>query len=106
MSRPKPKVLLRYTDSKTLKTEEILEASAIYAVFHKGKPINLKTKNSSISYQGSKYKRTAFSSPGHAHNLAEKLNAKYKTNDFTVVELLEGQIVVEDNEKWAAIRDS
>ena len=43
MSRPKPKVLLSKTDRVTYKTEEVLESTAIWAVFFDGKPINLKT---------------------------------------------------------------
>ena len=41
MSRPKPDVLLDFTNPKTYKAEQVLKADAIYAVFHKGKPINL-----------------------------------------------------------------
>ena len=43
MSRPKPKVLLEITSKKTYKTEQVLEADAIWAVFYKSKPVNLKT---------------------------------------------------------------
>ena len=37
MSRPKPKVLLSKTDRATFKTEEVLESTAIWAVFFDGK---------------------------------------------------------------------
>jgi hypothetical protein len=43
MSRPKPKVLLEITNKKSYKTEQVLEADAIWAVFYKLKPVNLKT---------------------------------------------------------------
>ena len=42
MSRPKPKVLLEVTNKKNYKTEQVLEAEAIWAVFYKDKPVNLK----------------------------------------------------------------
>ena len=42
MSRPKPKVLLEVTNKKTYKTEQVLEADAIWAVFYQDNPINLK----------------------------------------------------------------
>ena len=74
MSRPKPKTLLQHTNNKSFKMEEILEASAIYAVFYKQKPINLKTSSIVSNYPGPKYKKVSFSNPGHAHNLAQKLN--------------------------------
>jgi len=42
MSRPKPVVILEHIDNKTYKSEQILEADAIWAVFYQGKPFNLK----------------------------------------------------------------
>jgi len=95
MSRPKPTVLLNYTDPKTYKSEQVLEASGIYAVFYQGKPINLRTLNSLVSYPGPKYRKVSFSNPGHAFNLAEKLNKLFKTKDFTVVLLTAGQVIDE-----------
>lgn len=89
MSRPKPKVLLDFTN-KSYKSEQILEAEAIYAVFYKGAPINFRTQNQLLSYPGPKYKKVSFSNPGHAFNLAQKLNQKFKTNDFEVYKLTSG----------------
>ncbi len=96
MSRPKPKTLLQHTNNKSFKMEEILEASAIYAVFHKQKPINLKTSSIVSNYPGPKYKKVSFSNPGHAHNLAQKLNVMFKTNDFSVYELTKGKLLKDE----------
>ena len=96
MSRPKPKTLLQHTDNKSFKMEEILEASAIYAVFYKQKPINLKTSSIVSNYPGPKYKKVSFSNPGHAHNLAQKLNLMFKTNDFSVYELTKGKLLKDE----------
>ena len=93
MSRPKPKVLLEYTNKKTYKAEQVLEAEAIWAVFYKNEPFNLKSFNSLTSYPGPKYKKTSFSNPGHAVNLAKKLNLTFGTEDFQVVKLTSGTIV-------------
>lgn len=93
MSRPKPKILLEYTNKKTYKSEQILEAEAIWAVFYKNEPFNLKSFNSLTSYPGPKYKKVSFSNPGHAHNLAKKLNLTFGTEDFQVVMLTSGTIV-------------
>lgn len=95
MSRPKPKVLLDYTDPKTYKAEQVLEAEAIYAVFFEGKPINLRSINSLVNYPGPKYKKVSFSNPGHAFNLAEKLNKLFKTDKFKVYELTGGKPISE-----------
>jgi len=95
MSRPKPKILLDYTDPKTYKAEQVLEAEAIYAVFYEGKPINLRSINSLVNYPGPKYKKVSFSNPGHAFNLAEKLNKLFKTDKFKVYELTGGKPISE-----------
>jgi hypothetical protein len=93
MSRPKPKVLLEHINKKTYKSEQILEADAIWAVFYKGEPFNLKSANSLTSYPGPKYKKVSFSNPGHAHNLAKKLNLTFGCQDFQVVKLTQGEII-------------
>lgn len=93
MSRPKPQVLLEYINKKTYKAEQVLEAEAIWAVFYKGEPFNLKSFNSLTSYPGPKYKKVSFSNPGHAHNLAKKLNLTFGTEDFQVVKLTSGTVV-------------
>ena len=93
MSRQKPIVLLEYTNSATYKCEQVLDAEAIWAVFYKDKPFNLKSSNMLTNYPGPKYKKTSFSNPGHAHNLAKKLNDMFKSKDFTVVKLTAGETV-------------
>lgn len=91
MSRPKPKVILENINKKTFKSDQILEAEAIWAVFYQSKPFNLKSQNSLGGYAGSKYKKVSFSNPGHAHNLAKKLNTLFGTKDFSVVKLTSGE---------------
>lgn len=95
MSRPKPIIILNYTDPKTYKSEQVLKADAIYAVFHEGQPINLRSLNSLLDYPGPKYKKVSFSNPGHAFNLAEKLNKLFKTDKFEVYMLNGGEKVTE-----------
>ena len=98
MARPKPTILLTHVDPGTYKSEEVLEADAIYAVFYKGSPFNLRTfLNSLQDYPGPKYKKVSFSNPGHAFNLMEKMNKLFKCYDFTVVELKEGSLVNESD---------
>lgn len=93
MSRPKPTVLLEHIDKKTYKSEQILGADAIWAVFYLNKPFNLKSSHSLTNYPGPKYKKVSFSNPGHALNLAKKLNDMFNCNDFTVVKLSAGETV-------------
>lgn len=96
MSRPKPTVLLEIVDKQTYKTDQVLASEGIWSVFYKGQPINLKSSNMLISYPGPKYKKVSFSNPGHAINLAKKLNKKFNTEDFSVVLLSSGEIVYPD----------
>jgi hypothetical protein len=91
VSRPKPKVLIEITDKKTFKTEQVLEAEAIWAVFYKDQPVNLKTINLIPAQMGPKYKKNSFSNSGHAYNLADKLNKMFNTNDFSVYKLTTGK---------------
>ena len=90
MSRPKPNILLEITNKKTFKSEQVLEAEAIWAVFFQGKPINLKTNSIVAQQVGPKYKKVSFSNSGHAINLAKKLNTLFKTDKFTVVLMKQG----------------
>jgi hypothetical protein len=91
MSRPKPNVLLEFTNNKTYRSEQVLQAEGIWAVFYKDQPFNLKSSNVLTNYPGPKYKKVSFSNPGHAHNLAKKLNDMFKCNDFTVFKLTSGE---------------
>jgi hypothetical protein len=91
MSRPKPSVLIEHTNKTTYKSEQVLASEGVWAVFYDDKPINLKTSNILVQYPGPKYKKVSFSNPGHAKNLARKLNAQFKTEKFSVVLLKAGE---------------
>lgn len=91
MSRPKPDIKVEHVNKTTYKSDQILGADGIYAVFYDGEPINLKTQNILVAYPGPKYKKVSFSNRGHAINLAKKLNSLFKTDKFTVVLLKQGE---------------
>ena len=90
MSRPKPTVLLEHVNKTNYKSDQILNSEGIWAVFYDGQPINLKTQNMLVAYPGPKYKKVSFSNPGHAINLAKKLNTLFKSDKFSVVLLKAG----------------
>jgi hypothetical protein len=84
------------TNKTTYKTEQVLAAEGIWAVFFDGSPINLKTSNMLVQYPGPKYKKVSFSNQGHAINLAKKLNSQFKTDKFSVVLLKQGEQIFPD----------
>lgn len=90
MSRPKPTIVLEHVNKTNYKSEQILSSEGIWAVFFKNEPINLKSQNILVAYPGPKYKKVSFSNQGHAINLCKKLNALFKTTDFSVVLLTGG----------------
>lgn len=99
MSRPKPEILLESINKQTYKAEQILSADAIYSVFYKNKPINLRVLNKLVSYPGPKYKKVSFSNSGHAFNLSERMNKLFDTEDFQVIKLTSGEVISE-NDEW------
>jgi hypothetical protein len=91
MSRPKPNVLLEHVNKSNYKSDQILDSEGIWAVYYDQQPINLKTQNILVAYPGPKYKKVSFSNPGHAVNLAKKLNILFKCDKFSVVLLRAGE---------------
>ena len=95
MSRPKPTILLEDIDDN-MRAYQVCVADAIYAVCYKGAPIKVKTHaNIEIDYPGPKYVKTSFPTSGHAFNLAERLNLRFDTTDFSVVIMQVGRTIKE-----------
>lgn len=90
MARPKPQLLLEDIDRKTYRSEQVLKAEALYAVYYDGQPINIKSQSTLVNYPGPKYRKTCFPNVGAARNLARRLNKRFKTDLFTVVRLGSG----------------
>lgn len=93
MSRPKPDVILEHVNKQNYKSDQVIASQGIWAVYYENQPINLKSANMLVSYPGPKYKKTSFSNPGHAINLAKKLNKLFDTALFSVVLLKAGEQV-------------
>jgi hypothetical protein len=98
MSRPRPNIILEQTDKTTYRTQQVLAAEGIWAVFYDGRAINLKTASMLVNYPGPKYRKVSFSNRGHAINLARKLNSQFHTDKFTVVLLTQGETVYHDGQ--------
>jgi len=95
VSRPKPTVLLE-TINADMRSYQVCEADAIYAVCYQGRPIKIKTNaNIETNYPGPKYTKTSFPTAGHAFNLADRLNLRFATTDFSVVMMTVGRTITE-----------
>ncbi len=95
MSRPKPTIILEHIGDD-MSAYQVCEADAIFAVCYKSRPIKIKTHaNIEIDYPGPKYAKTSFPTSGHAFNLAERLNEKFDTTDFSVVMMTTGRTIRE-----------
>ncbi len=99
MPRPKPNIIIEHFNEGDFKSEQILESEAIWAVFYKRKPFNLKTTSDGFNYPGPKYKKVSFSNPGHAITLAKKLNTLFNCTDFTVMKMTGGEQIYPDPKK-------
>jgi len=96
MSRPKPHVLLEHI-GEDMSSYQVCEADAIFAVCYQGRPIKIKTQaNIEIDYPGPKYAKTSYPTAAHAFNLAERLNQRFETTEFTVVMMTVGRTITEN----------
>ena len=93
MARPKPKILTEIADREDYKVDQVLYSEGIWAIRYQGDLINLKSSSMTKHGMIHKYKKVSFSNKGHAINLAKKLNRQFNTKDFSVVKLVEGEIV-------------
>lgn len=62
---------------------EVLPATATHTVMHAGSPFILRLTPS--GYGTVRYRRTSFNNHGHATRLADRLNAFFSTDAFTVL---------------------
>ena len=83
MARPNPNILLQDVDPNDM-AYEVCEADCIYAVCYQGEPVQIRKRNLQFDYPGAKYAKTSFPNPGHAFNLAQRLNERFATDEFAV----------------------
>ena len=94
MSRPKPQVIL---NAKHGKIEiEVCEEYGIFAVYYDNLPCKVRTRSVESPELGFKYKKSAYTEPGHAFNLAAKLNKIFATDKFHVRWMRESRVIQEE----------
>ena len=87
MTRPAPEQLNQTALGRTGKIMTINQAQSVWAVTYQGHLIAGHTRSQIDA--GPKYFRTQFPGPGHAKNLARKLNRYFHSEDFVAVELIQ-----------------
>ena len=84
MARSSSEVLIELNDEK-LTVHAILKSPALFVIHYKGQLMRYRTEDVMFGF---KYKNLAFSYIGYANLQADKLNKRFNTNDFTVVQLV------------------
>lgn len=85
MARPKPDIIFR--DDSGIETLEVLASPGMWFVCYQDQPIGLVKKSWTSRGETVKYPRTGFNNPAHAFKLAERLNERFMTDQFTVMEI-------------------
>jgi hypothetical protein len=89
MSRPQRPILLQQTLGNTWKELTLIESEGYWAVVYQDQPFTLRTEQIDVAVNNArKYPKTVFPNPGHAHNLARKLNRWFDTELFTVRKII------------------
>ncbi len=94
--RPKPAILSFRTTPDGLTHDEVVAAPGCWLVLYDGQPCNWRSRKVGALTDYWRYRSCAFQHPGHAHNLAERLNAEHKTDLFTVAEVTAWTPATED----------
>lgn len=84
MARTKPRVIEEFPVKGYIIRDVCYADDAVYVVCFKDHPVKYRQRDTSKRYGGIKYMRSVFQEPGHAINLAKRLNDASQTLDYTV----------------------
>lgn len=105
MARTPPKIELAFIDDDRMETDVIF-AESVWVVCYQGRPVTMRRGPADFNYPGFKYMKSAWPYPGHAHNMAERLNKMFHTTEFTVWQMLPHKQVAEAPPKRPPVVDS
>ena len=89
MSRPPPQILKQKTIGASWRQITITAGEGLWAVVYQDQPFGYISEIIDIARaKDRKYPKTVFPHPGHAENLARKLNHWFETEDFSVRKIL------------------
>lgn len=82
MPRPQPEVVATQEYDDII--YDILKTTGVYSLCYQGRPVSLReTRWREDGGNFWEYPKTCFNAPGYCESLAEKLNLKFNTQDFT-----------------------
>jgi hypothetical protein len=84
MARPGAEILLTQEVGDGT-TWEILKAEAYYAITYKEEPIGIRITRGSMTGNGHIYKKMTYTNLGNARAQVNRLNHRFKTEDFSVM---------------------
>lgn len=73
----------------------VCQADGMWVVCYKGEPISVRKGPENNAYPGFKYLKAAWPHSGHAFNMADRLNALFKSKDFTVWQMKPYREIIE-----------
>ena len=94
MSRPKPQVILKGILGE--QEIEVCEEYGVFAVFYGDMPVKVRSRSINSPELGYKYKKSSYTEPGHAFNLANKLNKLFATDKFQVRWMRDSRVIQEE----------
>lgn len=89
MARPAPEIL-KSIEARDGTTWDITQADSQYVITYQGKPCGVRQHVQTLNTQGFKYQKLSYTGLGSALAQVKKLNDKFNTEDFDVM-----QVVVE-----------
>lgn len=85
MSRPSPQIILQREIG--LQTWQILAHDQVYVILYRGRPVNIRVEQTTLTGPVKKYKKLTYTNQGNALAQARMLNHRFACEDFTVVEI-------------------
>jgi len=85
MSRPEPQII-HIAELDDGSTWDILQADSYFVITYLGQPCGIRQHKRLKS--GFKYMKLSYTNLGNAEAQCRKLNQRFKTNDFAVVEVI------------------
>jgi len=87
MARPKPSII-RTAELDDGTTWDILQKTTSYIITYQGLPCGVRQHYNIMSQPGFKYQKLSYTNIGNARAQARRLNAKFNTRDFDVLQTM------------------